>query len=204
MRTPQYSRNASPSSTLLLLLLVWLFAGCGERSEDPRTVHGALAKAARALEAEDSATLFRLIDQRARHALSGIVDARGQARALIEADYPASERAQALTALGDGAEVATAAELFQKRCAASCMQALAREVGVPVSEERKGQDVVVKTARGTILHMHAGKDTWYGLHFHTEALMAEAKQAAQELTQIRDNAAVYRKRRELEAGEHVR
>ncbi len=201
MRTPQYSRNALPSSTLLLFVGGCLLVGCGERSEDPRTVHGALAKAARALEAEDSTALFRLIDQRARHALSGIVEARREARALIEADYPASERTQALAALGDGAEVSTAEALFQKRCGAKCMQALAREVGVPVSEERKGQDVVVKTSRGTTLHMHAGSDTWYGLHFHTEALIAEAKEASQALTQIRDNAAVYRKRGELEAGE---
>jgi hypothetical protein len=200
MRTRKYSRIALLSSTLLLLGLSFA-PGCGQRAEDPRTVRGALAKAARALEARDSATLFRLIDQRARHAMAGIVQARREAKQRIEADYPANEQAPALIALGDGAQVATPEALFARRCTEPCMRELASRVGVPVSEEPADHEIVVRTARGTTLHMHPGKDTWYGIVWNTPALVAEAAKAAQELEQIRENAAVYQKRRALEASE---
>jgi hypothetical protein len=45
--------------------------------------------------------------------------------------------------------------------------------------------------------MHAGNDGWFGLVWNTEALVEERAQAARELEQIRENASVYRKQREL-------
>jgi hypothetical protein len=162
-------------------------------------VRGALAAAAQALEAQDAQKLFRVIDQRGRHALASVAAARAEARRLIVTDYPENERANALAALGDAATVDSAAGLFARRCGASCMSSLAAEIGVPVSETPQGDEVEVRTARGSTLHMHAGSDGWYGLVWNTPALIEERAQAARELETIRDNAQLFRKRRALEA-----
>jgi hypothetical protein len=192
MRTRKYSCILLLSSTLLLL------AGCDHAKPDPRSVRGALAAAAAALESRDAIQLFRLIDQRGRNAMAASVKARNEARRLIEEDYPAAERAQAIAALGDAAQVTTPEALFARRCTESCMAELSAQVGVPVSETPQGAEVVVRTTRGATLHMHAGKDHWYGIVWNTEALSDERDQAARELLQIRENAAVYRKRTALE------
>lgn len=206
MRIVHYSCFGRAGSTtfarwsgVLVVLLVGGAAACSDAPADPRTVRGALAAAAQALEARDSGKLFRLIDQRARHAMASIVTSRGDAKRLIEADYPEPERSAALSALGDAALVTSAAELFARRCDEACMAGLALQVGAPTAEERSGDDVVVHTARGQTLHMHAGKDGGFGLVWNTEALSAERDEAARELTQIRDNAETYRRRRALEA-----
>jgi hypothetical protein len=193
MRTRQYNVFRWACSTSILLAV----AGCGDGKPDPRTVRGALAAAAQAVEARDAARLFRVVDQRARHALASIVSSRAEAKRLIEADYPQNERAAALAALGDAATVSSAAELFALRCDAACLDGLAAQLGAPASEQRQGASVVVRTARGQTLHMHAGSDTWYGLVWNTDALIEERARAARETEQIRDNAALYARRRAL-------
>jgi len=166
---------------------------------DPRSIEGALDGAARAIEASDGRRLFRVIDERARHAMYAIVKSRGEAAALVKADYPDQEKAQALAALGDAASVKDAPELFAARCTRACMDAIATQLGAPVRQERQGDEIVVTTARGGTLHMFPGSDGWFGLVWHTQELADERTRAARELLQIRDNAATYRRRRELEA-----
>ena len=172
-----------------------LILGC--RTYDATDVRGALAGAAAALESGDGVGLFPYIDERARFALGSTVTSRNDARRLIEVDYPASERPAALAALGDAAEVATADELFARRCGEGCMRTLAEQVGAPVSQFREGDEVRVTTSRGTTLHMFAGHDGRYGIVWNTKACMAERGVAARDFRQIQENAAVYRKHRAL-------
>ncbi|HEX4353355.1 MAG TPA: hypothetical protein VHZ95_10580 [Polyangiales bacterium] len=127
------------------------------------------------------------------------MNTRRDARKLIEADYPPAERAPALAALGEAGQVATAEALFRRRCASVCMQRFADAVGAPVSQRMSGDEVEVTTVRGKTLRMHAGNDGGYGLVWKTEALSDERDQAARELVRIRENAAVYRQRKKLEA-----
>lgn len=169
--------------------------GC--RTYEATDVRSALAGAASALESGDGKGLFPYIDERARFALGSTVKSRVDARKLIEADYPASERPAALAALGDAAQVATPSELFSRRCAPDCMRTLAGQVGAPVSQIAEGDEVRVTTSRGTTLHMFAGHDGRFGIVWNTEACIAERAQAASDFRQIEENAKVYRKRREL-------
>jgi len=172
-----------------------LMLGC--RTYDATEVRGALAGAAAALEAGDALELFPYIDERARFALASTVKSRLAARQLIEAEYPAPERAAALAALGDAASVQTPAELFSRRCAQACMRTLAGQVGAPVTQSPVGDELLVTTSRGTTLHMFAGHDRRYGIVWDTPQCMAERAQAAHDVQQIRDNVEVYRKRRAL-------
>jgi hypothetical protein len=122
------------------------------------------------------------------------VNARRDARAIIEADYPESEKAGALAALGEAAQVSTGAELFARRCDQACLGAFADAVGAPASEVIRGDEVEVTTLRGHTLRMHAGTDGEYGIVWSTEATAAERAQASRELVRIRENAAVFRRR----------
>jgi hypothetical protein len=201
MRSNQYSVFFSLGSSVLLG--VWAstcLVGCRWGDPDGRTVRGALAAAAEAIEAQDARKLFRLIDQRGRNALASIAHSHALACKLIEADYPENERAAALSTLGDCGHTDSPEALFAARCDATCMHALAVQLGAPEAEVVAGDEVVVRTTRGTSLHMHAGKDHWYGLVWKTPELIEERTQAARELQAITENAAVYRKRRELERG----
>jgi hypothetical protein len=169
------------------------------RTHDASDVRSALAGAASALEGGDAVGLFPYIDERTRFALASTVKSSTEARALIEAHYPEAERAGALTALGDRAQVSSAAELFERRCGVECMRTLAAQVGVPVSQEAVGDELRVTTNRGGTLHMFAGSDGRFGIVWNTAACALERSQTSRDLTQIRENAAVYRKRRELSA-----
>jgi len=173
--------------------------GCFE--PDPRDVRGALDAAARAIEADDGRALFHLIDQRSRNALHSIAKSRRAAAALIEADYPAPERPQALARLGDAARAQDAAGLFAARCGPACRQDFASRLGAPESRSVDGDELVVTTVTGQQLRLHRGSDGWYGLVWRTAELDRERSRAAQELTQIEANAAVYRRRRSLELTE---
>lgn len=168
------------------------------RTHDATDVRSALAGAANALEAGDAVGLFPYIDERARFALASTVKARAEARRIIEADYPITERPAALAALGDAAQVQGAAELFGRRCNQACLRTLAAQVGVPVSQVQVGDELRVTTNRGGTLHMFAGTDGRVGIVWNTPACTSERAEASRALAQIRENAAVYRKRRELE------
>jgi hypothetical protein len=188
-------------SVFFLACPLFIGLACGDGS-GPRDVRGALAASAEALEARDSDRFFKLLDERTRFAAAAIVTARTAAKALIQADYPPEERARALAALGDAALVSTPQELFRRRCGAACLQRFADVVGAPVAQEAQGDEIAVTTVRGAILHMHAGSDGGYGIVWNTQALSDERAQASRELKLIGENAAVYRRRRELEmAGE---
>jgi hypothetical protein len=170
--------------------------GC--RTYEATDVRSALAGAASALESGDGIGLFPYIDERARFALASTVKSRGDARKVIEADYPVADRSAAVAALGDAAQVATPDELFARRCATDCMHTLAAQVGAPVSQTADGDEVRVTTSRGTTLHMFAGHDHRYGIVWNTKACMAERAQASRDLRQIEENAKIYRKRRQLQ------
>jgi hypothetical protein len=194
------ARTTSFFPNLLAALALASSSGCADEPPDPRTVRGAIAAAAQSIETRDAGRLFRVIDQRARHAMASIVRDRRDAKALIEADYPAGEQQAALAALGDAALVEDAAALFALRCPEVCMRGLGEQLAAPQGEVPARPDVTVTTARGTTLYMHAGTDGRFGLVWHTQALSEERDRASRELLQIRDNAAVYKRRRALEAG----
>jgi hypothetical protein len=158
-----------------------------------------LAASAEALEANDPQALFETLDERTRYAMSATVNARKDARTVIETDYPEAEKPRAFAALGDAAQVATAAELFARRCRKSCLASFAELVGAPATEVQQGDEVVVTTVRGRTLHMHAGHDGRYGIVWNTQIVSEERARASRELKLIRDNAAVYRKRSALAA-----
>jgi hypothetical protein len=187
----------SEYSVFFFVCPLLIILGCSD-STDSRTIRGSLGVAADALEARDSDRLFGVIDQRARFAMAATVKARRAARALIEQDYPPAEKPGAVAALGDAGRAGTPEELFRGRCDEACMHTLADLVGAPVSETVVGDEVVVTTVRGTTLHMHAGENGGYGIVWNTRRLSDERAQASRELTQIRENAVVYRRRRELE------
>lgn len=163
-----------------------------------QTIRGALAVSAEALESNDAARFFNVLDERARFALAATVKERLAARELIVRDYPEAEQAQALAALGDAAQVQTPAELFARRCDAGCLRAFRELVGAPAAEQVVGDEVAVTTTRGTTLHMHAGKDRTYGIVWNTRELSDERARASRERRLIEENASIYRKRRALQ------
>ena len=173
----------------LAALLVFTCA-CGE---DPRTVEGALGKAATALARRDARALFRVVDQRARHALAAVVQARREAATLIRESYPPEERPRALAALGDALAASDAADLFAARCPTACLDDLAGQVGAPAEVRSLGAVSVVRTTRGAELELYRGTDTWYGIEWHTEELMRERDRAAAELELVQKNAETYRR-----------
>jgi hypothetical protein len=184
------------------IFVLTVIASCWDA--DPRSVRGALDLASRAIEARDGRQLFRVIDERSRHALISIVQDRRAAAQLVREAYPRAEREAALRALGDAADATDAAELFARRCGAPCMAQIRQQLGAPVEQREQGQELIVQTAQGGTLRMHRGSDSWWGLVWRTDELSRERDHAAQELRQIRDNAEVYRRRRALEAGQSAR
>ncbi len=186
-------------TTLKALMAALLCCGCGiGGTPDPRTVEGAMAYAALALERDDPRMLFRVIDARARHAMISIVADRRRSAELIAAAYPPAEQAEALRALGDAATVPDAAALFASRCDALCRQEIASVIGAPVETTREGEELVVQTTRGARVRMYrASEDAWWGLVWKTAELDRERDRANQALQQIERNVETYRRRREL-------
>jgi len=200
-----HARTAGPTKSpgrRLGLVAVAISCVLGCHDPDPRSVEGALDAAARALEARDGRALFRVVDQRARHALASIVKDRREAARVVRDTHPEPERARALAALGDAAEAADAPALFAARCDEPCMAALAAKIGAPTERTTEGDELVVRTSRGETLRLHHGSDGWWGIVWRTEALGAERDRAAQDLRQIRENAEIYRRRRVLEAADN--
>jgi hypothetical protein len=189
--------SCRPRNAFALFAALAFGAGCHD--PDPRSIEGALAAAASAIEAGDRARLFRVVDQRARHALASIVRDRREAALLVARDYPEDVRGAAHAALGDAADATDAAGLFARRCDRACTEDLARRIGAPAHTERDGVETVVHTAREETLRLHRGDDGWWGLVWNTAALSRERDRAAQDLVQIRANAEIYRKQRALEA-----
>jgi hypothetical protein len=187
-------------SVFFLVCPLLAVSACSDQAQR-QSVRGALAVSAEALESNDAARFFNVLDERSRFALSATVKERLAAKELIARDYPEGDRAQALAALGDAGEVQTPAELFARRCDAACLRGFRELVGAPAAERVEGDEVVVTTTRGTTLHMHAGTDRTYGLVWNTRALSDERARAARELKQIRENAEIYRKRSALEGKE---
>jgi len=195
----QYTRLHRVCTSFILAAIQLGLLACFE--PDPRTVRGALAAAARALEERDSRALFRIIDQRTRSAMASVVGDRLEAAALIRRDYPEPERTQALASLGDAALVGDPAGLFARRCPEACMAELAAAVGAPAEEHpgpKGSQELEVRTTRGGRLRLHRGKDGWWGIVWNTAAYNAERTRAARELIQIAHNAEVYRRRHALD------
>ncbi len=185
---------------IALVLFFVTAAGC-DGTPDPRTVDGALGYAVRAIERDDAAALYKVIDERARHAMISIVNDRREAARLVAASYPEAERAAALRALGDAAEVTSAEALFARRCDRACRQALGAALGAAAETRTEGELTVVTTARGTTVRLFhgGGGHGWHGLEWHTAELSAERDRANRDLTILRENAATYDRRRALEA-----
>ena len=169
---------------------------------DGYSVRGALAIAAEAVEANDAARLFPALDERTRFAMQATVKARAEARAIIERDYPEPEKAQALAALGEAGQVASAEELFARRCDQTCLGSFGEVVGAPTAQVAVGDELEVTTVRGRTLRMHAGKDGGYGAVWRTKETSDERSRASGELRLIRENAAIFRRRQQLSQPAH--
>lgn len=165
---------------------------------DPKSVEGALSRAASAVASRDHEALFASLDERSRFALAATFKARQRAAQLIAEDYPAALREQALRDLGDAARAGSEAELFRSRCDDACVQAFAAKLGAPVATHVEGRLATVKTARGTTVQLYRGEQGRYGLVWETEALARERTRSAAELDLIQKNAAQYRAQRALE------
>lgn len=157
-----------------------------------------MAYAAIAIEEDDGAKLFGVIDVRARHALISVVTDRRAAAEIVRRDYPEGERAQALEWLGDAAEVADAAALFARRCAQGCRADLASRIGAVVSHAQEGEIEQVTTSRGTIDLYREAEGHWWGIVWRTDELDAERDRASHDLAAIERNAATYRRRAALD------
>lgn len=177
------------------VLCAGLLAGC---APDPHEPEGALGLLAEGCAAQDAKALFPALDERARHSLDAISTARKAARGVIEASYPAEERAAALAQLGDAAGAASGAELFALRCDATCVRQLCQGVGAPAERRREGELTHVKTVRGAQLTLYRAKDRRYGVVWHSEELMRERRRAFAELSSMEANGAVYKTQRALQ------
>lgn len=153
---------------------------------------------ARALEADDGERLYRVLDERSRHALISIHADRRAAAEVVRASYPEDERADALAALGDAAEASTPEALFAMRCARACRDELVANVGAPLEEQRDGDELVVTTPRGELRFYRAREGQWWGFVWQTEALDRERDVASRDLRQIQRNAEVFQRRDDLE------
>jgi hypothetical protein len=186
-------------------LLVWLVgaaaltgSACGDHVPDPRTVEGVLAYMAQALEADDGERLYRVLDERSRHALISIHADRRAAADVVRASYPEDERADALAALGEATEASTPEALFAMRCDRGCRDELVANVGAPTEERRDGDELVVTTSRGELRFHRAREGQWWGFVWKTEELDRERDVASRDLRQIRRNAEVFQRRDDLE------
>jgi hypothetical protein len=192
-----------PVTITMLTALFAVVGGCW--APDTREPRGALAVAAEAIESDQPRRLFRVIDQRSRHALAAIQQARAEAAGLIRTDYPTTTQTEALTALGDAALATDAPDLFERRCTAACQAELGALLGAPVQERTvegdAGPELEVETATGSRVRLYKGNDGHYGIVFRRAELFEERDRAARELEQIRQNAEVYRKRKTLEAAQ---
>jgi hypothetical protein len=193
-------RRGTAVVALAVLLLAAVAAACGDREPDPRTVPGALAAALAAADAHDGRALYKLVDQRARRSICAVLFDRHAARDLVRAHYPDEARGPTLADLGDAAEATDAADLFARRCDAACFRWYATALAAPEDVAAHGAgDVVVRTARGTTLHMHRGSDGWWGVtrDGENERLAEEALDAGRDRAEIEEAARVYDRRRDL-------
>ena len=153
---------------------------------------------AQALEADDGERLYRLLDERARHALISIHADRRAAAEIVRARYPEDQRAEVLASLGDAAEASTPEALFATRCARACRGELAASVGAPISQQREGDELVVTTSRGELRFYRAREGQWWGFVWQTERFDRERDVASRDLRQIQRNAEVFQRRDELD------
>jgi hypothetical protein len=191
--------KATRHYSVLFLAAASLACTAGCFSPDPRTVDGALAYAARAAEEAVPQRLFRILDQRGRHALDATVKLRQQSATVIRELYPPDQQAAALGELGDAATLNSTEQLFVKRCDSNCIDWFRNTVGAAAEQHDQDGLVRVRTVRDTDVTLRLGKDGWYGIVWRTAELSAERDRAARDLAQIQDNARVYSARRLLES-----
>ena len=183
----------------LALALACALGGACESTPDPRTVEGALAMMAQAAEEDDAAKLFRVVDERSRHAMASIVNDRREAAGIVRERYPEELREGALRELGDGADVADAAALFAARCDTACRRALTDPVAAPRRTETQGEELVVHTAKDTTVHLYRSDPArWWGLVWRLDELDRERADANRDLEVIRRNGETYARRARLE------
>lgn len=156
-----------------------------------------MAYAATALEDGEMNRLFRVIDERSRHALYSIHADRTAAAARIATDYPQDLQEAALSALGP-VMASSPQALFAERCAAPCRREFAQVVGAPMEEEPEGDELLVTTPQGQIRLYRAEEGDWWGMLWRLDALNRERDRAGQDLRRIEANAETYRRRRALQ------
>lgn len=174
---------------ILAVAIVLALSGC---SSDPKSVEGALSRAASAVGSRDYPALFASLDERARFALGSVYRARKRAEEVIRTSYPPAAQPRALAELGDAIGADSEVELFRRRCGDDCLAALAAQLGAPRAVRTDGEVTVVETVRGTEARLYRASDGRYGLVWNTDALVRERTRAAAELDLIQKNGATYR------------
>lgn len=174
-----------------------------ESQPDPRELRGFVNYALRAIEADDTEALFRVIDSRSRAAMFSIVSDRQAARALIETHYPEDEKAAALRAIAPTeADLADTPEAyFAARCDSACRNGFRENLGAPTEEraiEGSGETLEVTTTRGTIMVHRQESGHWWGLVWELDALDAARNRASRDLRQIETNVTTFERRARLD------
>ena len=153
--------------------------------------------ASQAIADQDSRRLYRVIDERARHALISIATDRHRTAEIIRQDYPSAEQQEALAQLGPEAE--DGESLFVLRCDAPCRQQIGDRIGGIQSQREEGVELVVTTSRDTDLRFYRPEEGhWWGIVWNTHELDRERARANRDLHRVERNAGIYARRRQLD------
>ena len=153
--------------------------------------------AAKAASEGDTDSLFWVVDERARHAMDGIVKARKRAEEVIVMGYPMELQGDAIAAFDGVAGLSSGRELFQERCDQACLDWFAQNLSAPLTIRKEGNVAHVTTVRGTKVSLFRDKSGRYGVSWNTKELARERTRAFAELELIERNAKQYARGRAL-------
>jgi hypothetical protein len=161
-----------------------------------RTLEGAFERVAAAIDAGDAARLYWDLELDTRWSLMTIHRSQGRILRLIEADYPAEERARAVGRWRTGADAKSPGELFASLCAArDCLAPLREKIGAMDRVEATADGGVVHTIPGGTYRFKKGKDGRFGLEGFGEELATLEHAVSRDLAVIERTAAQYREAR---------
>lgn len=151
---------------------------------------------ASAIDAGDAKRLYWDLELPARWSLMTIHRDQRRIRALVQADYPAEERARAEGRWTTGADARDPGELFAVLCAKrDCLAPLRDKIGAVQRIERTPTGGVVHTIPGGEYRFFKGNDGRYGLVGFRDELTALEREVSRDLEVIERTAAQYRRAR---------
>jgi hypothetical protein len=184
------------------VLLLALAIGCllvvgvriiNRRPFPPDTVpEGAYARIALAVADRRPRDAFAYLETEGQWACYTIRDARKKAFALVQASYPAAERAKWEDAWGEAARAPDGADVFaQIATGRRWIERLERDLSGVQHVEIHGERATVVTARGTRYPFRRRENGIWGLTIFTAELDAEAERASRDLEMVERAAADY-------------